>query len=102
MMLSIYRLNATKECNYGSRDSMGHQECEHVVFHKEMREKNRAKIRILPQHLCEKPISTADSSLSKKELTQVLESTIQRDQLIPIKCLVPGGPIRDECRRHIE
>jgi hypothetical protein len=95
MMLSIYKLKATKDCNYGSRDSMGGQECEHVVFHKEMREKNGAKIRILPQHLCEMPTRTTDLSLS---LSQVLESTIQRDPLIPIQCLVPpGGPISDEC-----
>mmetsp|Transcript_15547 Transcript_15547/g.29316 ORF Transcript_15547/g.29316 Transcript_15547/m.29316 type:complete len:1043 (+) Transcript_15547:169-3297(+) len=55
MMMSIYRMNATKDCFYNHKDDDGNYECEHVPFHKDMRLKNNAKIAILPQFHCAPP-----------------------------------------------
>ena len=97
MGMAIYKMSATKGCAYGSRDSNGNQDCEHVTFHKEMMEKNKAKIRILPQNICE--ISTDLNMTWEQNSPEYLKYTIQRRPMIPKECIVLGDATR-ECNRH--
>ena len=53
MMFAMYRLSATTGCEYSGIDEYEDADCEHVAFHKDMREKNGAKIRIYTSFYCD-------------------------------------------------
>jgi len=53
MMLALYRMSHTVRSKYSGVDEAGDPDCEHVAFHRAMRQTHHSRIRLWPRVYCE-------------------------------------------------
>ncbi len=65
MLWAIYKISMTFGASYSGKGVSGEMDCEHVAFHRQMKERNGARIRLLPLVYCAgdlgyKPLNKSD------------------------------------------
>ena len=73
--LGLYRMDSLEGCWYGSRDANGATVCEHVVLHRQMRERG-ARLFILPSLLNDAPTEHTGRTSGRDITRHLLRATM--------------------------